>query len=324
MISSGQSSRVREAARRANTVSMIIDCYTHVWEHPGELGRCIPSKGKAAGLGTNGEAFDRAGLARHLAAAETVSATFVLGFKSRYLGADIPNETISAYVRTHPGRLIGFAGVDLTFPRAAIAEVRRTKSDLGLAGVALAPAAQDFHPSSGAAMQFYAEAAGLGLPVLFHTGVFTTASTKLEYARPVLLDEVAREFPDLRIVIAHLGYPWMHETIVLLAKHANVYAEISGLLAQPWQAYQALLSAWQMGVISKLLFGSGFPNGSPAQCIEELYGINHLCQGTNLPPIPREQLRGIVERDALTALRIPVPAGMVKGSVRSAETDEES
>lgn len=268
--------------------------------------------------------MDRAGPTRHLAAAEPVSATFVLGFKSRYLGADIPNEKISAYMRTHPGRLIGFAGIDLTFPRAAVAELRRTKSDLGLAGLALAPAAQDFHPSCGAAMQLYAEAAGLGLPVLFHTGIFTTASTILEYARPMLLDEVAREFPELRIVIAHMGYPWVHETIALLAKHANVYAEISGLLAQPWQAYQALLSASQMGVISKLLFGSGFPSGSAAQCIEELYGINHLCQGTNLPPIPREQLRGIVERDALAALRIPVPSGMSKTSRNLTEADEET
>lgn len=302
---------------------MIIDCYTHVWEHPAELGRCVPVKGRVVGRNGYDADLSRAAPSKHLAAAEPVSATFVLGFKSRYLGADIPNERISAYVRTHPDRLIGFAGVDLTFPRAAITEVRRTRSDLGLAGLALAPAAQDFHPTSAAAMQLYAEAMAQGLPVLFHTGVFTTASTKLEYAHPVLLDEVAREFPDLRIVIAHMGYPWVHETIALLAKHENVFAEISRLLTQPWQAYQALLSAWQMGVISKLLFGSGFPSGSPAQCIEELYGINHLCQGTNLPPIPREQLRGIVQRDALTALRIPVPSGMSQAVPTSAAADDE-
>lgn len=303
---------------------MIIDCYTHIWEHPAELGRCVPANSRFSGKNGQNADLSRAAPSRHLVAAEPVSATFVLGFQSRYLGADIPNERISAYVRTHPDRLIGFAGVDLTFPRAAITEVRRTRSDLGLSGLALAPAAQDFHPTSAAAMQLYAEAMSQGLPVLFHTGVFTTAATKLEYAHPVLLDEVAREFPELRIVIAHMGYPWVHETIALLAKHEHVYAEISRLLTQPWQAYQALLSAWQMGVISKLLFGSGFPSGSPAQCIEELYGINHLCQGTNLPPIPREQLRGIVQRDALTALRIAVPGGMKSASPATPDADSDA
>lgn len=302
---------------------MIVDCYTHVWEHPRELGRCLPARGGRDGAERGESALTRAVPARHLAATEPVSASLVLGFKSRYLEADIANEKISEYVRAHPERMIGLAGVDLTYPRAAIAEVRRSKNELGLYGVALAPAAQDFHPSSGAAMQLYAEAVSLGLPVLFHTGVFNTPRTKLEYARPVLLDEVAREFPELRMVIAHLGFPWVEEALALLAKHEHVYAEISGLLNQPWRAYQALLSAWQTGVMSKLLFGSGFPHGLPAQCIEELYGINHLCQGTNLPPIPREQLRGIVERDALALLCIPLPAGMSRPIRTAREADEE-
>jgi predicted TIM-barrel fold metal-dependent hydrolase len=127
---------------------------------------------------------------------------------------------------------------------------------------------------------------------------------KLEYAQPVLLDEVAREFADLKIIIAHLGYPWVSETIVLLAKHANVYSDVSWLLHHPWEAYQALLGAYHHGVMDKLLFGSGFPYTSAANCIETLYSINHMVQGTNLPVIPRDQLRGIVERDALEVLGI--------------------
>jgi predicted TIM-barrel fold metal-dependent hydrolase len=59
--------------------------------------------------------------------------------------------------------------------------------------------------------------------------------------------------------------------------------------------------------MNKLLFGSGFPNASAAHCIEELYGISHLVHGTNLPTIPREQLRSIVERDALKLLGITLP-----------------
>ena len=202
---------------------------------------------------------------------------------------------------------MGFAGVDPSEPRQAKAEIRRAHEELAMRGVAVAPAAQDFHPSNSQAMLVYAEAAELGLPVLFHTGVRLTAATKLEYAQPVLLDEVARELPDLKMVIAHMGVPWVNETVALLAKHENVFSEVSWLFAQPWHAYQALLSAYQFGVMEKLLFGSGFPHAAASHCIETLYSINHLCHGTNLPTIPREELRGIVERDALALLGIPGP-----------------
>jgi hypothetical protein len=151
-------------------------------------------------------------------------------------------------------------------------------------------------------MRVYAEAESLGMPILVHpVGQFTVQS-KLEFARPYLFDEVARTFPGLRIVIAQLGRPWVDETICLLGKHANVYADVSGLLSQAWHAYNALVLAHQSQVIDKLLFGSDFPYTSVTDCIEELYSLNQLAQGTNLPVVPREALRGIVERDALGLL----------------------
>jgi len=94
----------------------------------------------------------------------------------------------------------------------------------------------------------------------------------------------------------------VEETICLLGKHANVYADVSGLLMRPWQAYNALVSAHQHHVIDKLLFGSDFPHTSVAECIESLYSVNKLAQGTSLPVVPREDLRGIVEREALPLL----------------------
>ena len=116
----------------------------------------------------------------------------------------------------------------------------------------------------------------------------------------------------------------MEETIVLLEKHPNVYAEISWLLHQPWKAHQALLSAYQCHVMDKLMFGSGFPFAPASLGIETLYSINHLCQGTNLPMIPREQLRGIVERDALTLLGVSASAIAPRSRASRAETMEEA
>lgn len=286
---------------------MIIDCYTHVWDSPGQLGR-LAARGARMGMSPLGRSPGEpanAGTARHLAAAEPVDATIVIGFKSEFLGAEIPNDTVAAYVRTFPRKLIGFAGIDPSSPSLAAEELERARTELGMKGIALSPAAQNLHPTSPRVDAIYAQAVAYSLPVLFHPGVCIASECVLEFAQPVLLDEVARTYPGLRIIIAHLGYPWIRETLVLLAKHEQVYADISWLLHQPWEAYQALLSAHQFGVMDKLLFGSGFPFSSPAQSIETLYGLNHLCGGTNLPRIPREALRGIVERDALALLGIP-------------------
>lgn len=283
---------------------MIVDCYTHTWETADQLGRTADCHLHRRPRLADPRDPLAAGVKRHIAAAQPVDCTFVLGFVSTHLGAHIPNDDVAAYVAAHPRKLIGFAGIDPSDPRAAIDELDRAVGELHMKGVAVSPASQGFHPSASAAMQVYAEVERRGLPVIFHTGVQIAAATQLEYATPILLDEVARELPGLRMVIAHLGHPRVDETLVLLAKHPNVYAEISWILDRPWEAYQALLAAHEHGVTDKILFGSGFPFSSAARHIESLYRINHLVHGTNLPTIPREALRGIVERDALRLLRI--------------------
>ncbi len=278
---------------------MIVDCYTHTWESTDKLGRALKD------ASTNGmESRLMAGASRHKVASDPVHATFVLAFKSHYLDAELSNDSVAAYVSSHADRMIGIASVDPSEPREAIDEISRVREELDMRGVAIAPAAQDFHPTNSQAMLVYAEAAKLGMPIIFHMGLELIAASKLEYAQPVLLDEVARELPGLKIVIAHLGYPWVHETMSLLAKHPNVFAEMSWLLNKPWHTYQAMVSAYEREVMHKLLFGSGFPMMPALHAIEALYSINQVAQGTDLPVIPREQLRGIVERDALSLLGI--------------------
>ena len=99
-----------------------------------------------------------------------------------------------------------------------------------------------------------------------------------------------------------MGQPWTGETTLLLAKHKHVYADVSGLLGRPWQAYNALVVAHEHGVVGKLLFGSDFPYATAADAIEALYSVNLVAQGTGLPTVPRAALRGIVERDTLALL----------------------
>src|SRR5688572_10687864 len=124
----------------------------------------------------------------------------------------------------------------------------------------------------------------------------------MEFGWPYLLDEVCRTFPRLRVIIAQLGQPWVDETTCLQGKHATAFAHGAGLLKRQWQAYNALVAAYQYGVIDKLLSGSDFPYTNATECIDALYQLNQIAHGTNLPMVPRESLRGIVERDTLSLL----------------------
>ena len=291
---------------------MIVDCHTHIWQSPDQLGqldlgnlpRALRQRPpRITGEKSSWRSVPAADPDHHWAQTGTVDKSIVLGFKSRYLRAEIPNRYVAEYVHRFPQKLIGFAGIDPT-EEAAAEEVGTVKDELRLHGLTVSPANQDFHPSDSRAMAVYAEAERRGMPILFHPSGQFTEQSKLEYGRPYLLDEVARSFPKLRMVIAQLGQPWIDETICMLGKHQHVYADVSGLLSRPWQAYNGLVSAYQHGVIDKLLFGSDFPYTNASECIEALYSMNQLAQGTNLPVVPREALRGIVERDTLALLGI--------------------
>jgi len=287
---------------------MIVDCHTHIWQSPEQLGEgALAELSRPAMVsGQKMRLLPQADTANHLLASEPVDRSFVLGFTSAYLGAQIPNEYIADYCREHADRMIGFAGIDPA-NGDGVDQVMHVTQELGLKGLTICPSAQDFHPSDTRAMAVYERAAALHLPVLFYAGTHLSAKTKMEYARPYLLDEVARSFPSLRMVIGHLGYPWVDETLMLMTKHQNVFSDLSGLLRRPWVAYDALVRAHQFQVLDKVLFGSDFPFTTAGEAIETIYSINQTAMGTNMPMIPREGLRGIVERDVLGLLGIQMP-----------------
>ena len=77
-----------------------------------------------------------------------------------------------------------------------------------------------------------------------------------------------------------------------------------GVASRPWQLYQLLLQAHQLEATDRLLFGSDFPRNSADRVIETMYSLNRFSQGSGLPSVPREKVRGIVERDALACLAL--------------------
>ncbi|MDY7010693.1 MAG: amidohydrolase family protein [Planctomycetota bacterium] len=280
---------------------MIIDCHTRIWAAPSQLGL-----GAAGWLARNGGRENlSADPGEHAAAARDVTKTLVWGFRSAVMKAEVPNAFLAEYVARHSARTVGIAGVDPS-DQDVMERLGNIYGRPEFAGITISPAAQGFHPADTRAYKVYAFCAEQSIPVFVEGRADLAPQAVLEFARPHLFDEIARAFPSLTIVIAGMGSPWTEETVALLAKQPRVYADIAALLRSPWQAYQALLAAHHSGVSGKLLFGSDFPFSTAAEAIERMYRINEITHGTHLPTVPREILRSIVERDALTELQIGI------------------
>ena len=99
-----------------------------------------------------------------------------------------------------------------------------------------------------------------------------------------------------------MGLPFLEQTMCLLAKHEHVYADLTITPQKIWQVYNMVVTAYESGVMDKLLFGSGYPYAMPGACIETLLGFNKMLSDTHLPQVPREKLRSVVERDSATLL----------------------
>lgn len=258
---------------------MIVDCHTHI--------NCATKNVEVSEL---------------LAAAETVDVCIVLTAPED--SSEDANKKVSDYVGKHKEKMIGFAVVEPTTDKISVKNLAALTDKLGLKGTVLYCSQCGFHPAHSRAMKFYESAQELGLPVFFHNGGVLGPEAVLDYAQPYLLDEVAREFSALKIVIGTMGMPFVEQTLSMVAKHKNVYADLTIKPSNVWQVYNVVTAAHECGVMDKLLFGSGFPFGKAEECIETLLSFNKLLADTNLPTVPRGNIQSIVERDTLEVLGI--------------------
>lgn len=276
---------------------MIVDCHTHVGEIH-HYGTEFSSDLQRAW----GEVPWRASsLDDHWEAMRTVDKAIVLAFDAPAIGFVVPNEYVASYVSGYSEKLIGFASVD---PNRvdAIERLEHAVSDLNLRGLKVGPIYQDFDPASSKAIALFRCAEKLDIPVLCHQGTTFVRNAPLELARPIQLDQVARTCPDLVLVIAHLGHPWCEETMAVIRKHPNLYADVSALHTRPFQLYKALIAAIEYRVIDKLLFGSDFPFATPESTIEALQSASRLARSTGLPTVGETAIDEIIHRDTLQLL----------------------
>jgi len=225
----------------------------------------------------------------------------VFGLKGRLTGTWVPDAYVAAFVAQAPEKLIGFAACDPT-QAGYMDELTHAVEDLGLRGLKLGPIYAGFDPRDARCDPVYAYCQQRGLPVLFHTGTTFNRVAPLGVSRPWLFDEVAIRYPELRIVLAHVGHPFCEECLVVIRKHPHVYADIAALYYRPWQFYTMLIAAQEYHVAHKLLFGTDYPFAGGQDSVDGLLNANTVTGDSGLPRVTDETIYGILERDALGLL----------------------
>jgi predicted TIM-barrel fold metal-dependent hydrolase len=186
----------------------------------------------------------------------------------------LSNEDIAEAAAQHPDVLIPFGSIDPARGAAGVRAARRLVEEHGVRGFKFHPSLQAFEPNDRRVYPLYEELQSLGVPALFHTGQTGIGSglpggrgIKLRYSDPMLLDDVAADFPGLTIIMAHPSVPWQDAAISIATHKANVYIDLSGW--SPKYFPPQLVRAANTMLRNKVLFGSDFPLLSPERWLKD-------------------------------------------------------
>jgi hypothetical protein len=157
--------------------------------------------------------------------------------------------------------------------------MERSVKELGLRGLKLHPITQAFFPNDTRFYPLWEKCAELGVPVLFHSGQTAVGAglpggggLKIKYAQPIHMDDVAADFPELNIIMAHPGVPWQEEQLSVALHKPNVYIDLSG-----WSPkyFRPILVQYANSLLqNKVLFGSDFPALSPQRWLSDFEGLD--------------------------------------------------
>ncbi len=211
------------------------------------------------------EKMDRAGIERSFLVAVRCGDLRVRG------STEIPYEKVHAAVQRYPHRFSGLAGIDPTRGIAGLKELDRAVKEFGFVGAHLYPHWFGQAPDAAIYYPYYARCAELGIPIMMQVGhclVYQTDRRLPSVGRPITLDRVAIDFPELTLIGIHLGYPWTDEMISVCTKHPNVYMAGDAYAPKHWGA-AAVHYANTFGQ-DKFMFGTDWWVIDPERAVDEI------------------------------------------------------
>ncbi|MBZ5579293.1 MAG: amidohydrolase family protein [Acidobacteriia bacterium] len=256
-------------------VSRLVAIDTHVHIEPDAPDNAADEAARKY-FGEAGAPRDRQGLAQYYRSRNM--GCIVFSVDERLTGRpQVPNEEVIALAAEHADIMLAFASVDPTRGFEAISEARRL-INAGVRGFKLHPPLMQFHANDRQAYPFYEAVAEAKLPVIFHTGhsgigtgMRGGGGVRLKYGNPMDIDDVAVDFPDMPIIMAHPSFPWQDEAISVCLHKPQVYIDLSGW--SPKYFPPNLIQYANTLLKNKVLFGSDFPLITPDRWLADFAKI---------------------------------------------------
>jgi uncharacterized protein len=202
----------------------------------------------------------------------TVDAEAATGTKA------VPNEEVAQAAKDNPDVLIPFASIDPHKGKLGVRQAQRLVTDYGVRGFKFHPNVQAFYPNDRMAYPLYEAIEEAGAIALFHTGQTGIGAgapggggIRLKYSDPMLVDDVAVDFPGLRIILAHPSFPWQDEALAVATHKPLVYIDLSGW--SPKYFPPQLVQYANTLLKDKILFGSDYPMISPDRWLADFANL---------------------------------------------------
>ncbi len=247
---------------------MIIDIHTHLWPKSEITEYLVEYLQKRCIWDEWYTALTTEGLLRVMDDNDidlSVVSAVGLGLNTKNDYLENINHYVMNEIKKAPERLIGFCVVDPYGGKRSVQFLKRYIEEHDFKGLKLHPSIQSFFPNDKRTYPLYKTMEDYGLPVLFHSGAIGIKPFRDKYSNPVHLDDIACDFPELKIIIGHAGKIWHAETAMLLRKHNNIFADISGNIGRD-EKYRAktlehflFLAKTYAGALDRVLFGTDYP-----------------------------------------------------------------
>ena len=251
-----------------------IDVHVHL-EHQGEWS--ATDEGARKYFGQSGASYDWTALAEYYRSRKIGCVVFTVDEKLTGR-PQVSNDAVAEFAAAHADIAIAFASIDPARGAEGVREARRLVASGGIHGLKLHPPIQQFFPNDRLAYPLYEVFAEARLPVLFHTGHSGIGTgmpggggIRLKYGDPMPIDDVAVDFPDLPIILAHPSFPWQDEAISICLHKPQVYIDLSGW--SPKYFSPTLVQYANTLLKHKVLFGSDYPLLTPDRWLADFQKI---------------------------------------------------
>jgi predicted TIM-barrel fold metal-dependent hydrolase len=249
---------------------------THVHIEPDPTGNAAEEAARKY-FGNTGVSYGRKELAEYYRSRKIGCVVFSVD--ERLTGRpQVSNDEVVAFAAENSDIVMAFASVDPMRGADAVKEARRLIAAGGIRGFKLHPPLQQFHANDKAAYPFYEVLAEAKLPVIFHTGHSGIGTgmpggggVRLKYGNPMDIDDVAVDFPDMPIIMAHPSFPWQDEAISVCLHKPQVYIDLSGW--SPKYFSPILIQYANTLLKKKMLFGSDYPLITPDRWMTDFAAI---------------------------------------------------